>query len=172
MASTPWARRDRGHRAQNCKRPADVVGFDFAARVVGVAGRVGSGGCWVSLDRSIKCRHGRRKEQFSLISGRAPSAALSSTSLIASAMTFAASSSCHWRSSAGMGTAGQDKAGELTAGVDTTCTGVSGILRTVASCAAHRTATLDDGEPSTPTKTPGCAGPLDIRFASHSDRLP
>jgi len=60
----------------------------------------------------------------------------------------------------------------LTAGVDTTCTGVSGTLRTVASCAAYRTATLDDGEPSTPTKTPGCAGPLDIRFASHSDRLP
>jgi hypothetical protein len=26
MASTPWARRDRGHGAQNCKRPADVCG--------------------------------------------------------------------------------------------------------------------------------------------------
>ncbi|MCW2624502.1 MAG: transposase, family [Mycobacterium sp.] len=25
----PLARRDRGHRAQNCKRPADVVGFDL-----------------------------------------------------------------------------------------------------------------------------------------------
>jgi hypothetical protein len=49
-----------------------------------------------------------------------------------------------------MGTAGQDRADELTAGVDTTCTGVSGILRTVASCAAHRAATLDDGETVNP----------------------
>ena len=172
MASTPWDRRDWGHRVQNCKRPADVVGFDFAARVVGVAGplgRVDAGSPWT--DRS-SVGTGAEKNSSDLISGRAPSAALSSTSLIASAMTFAASSSCHWRSSAGMGTAGQDRADELTAGVDTTCTGVSGTLRTVASCAAHRAAALDDGEPSTPTKTPGCAGPLDIRFASHNDRLP
>jgi hypothetical protein len=41
MASTPWDRRDRGHRAQNCKRPADVVGRDFAVRAIGVAGGVG-----------------------------------------------------------------------------------------------------------------------------------
>jgi len=34
MASTPWARRDRGHRVQNCKRPADVVGFDSAELLV------------------------------------------------------------------------------------------------------------------------------------------
>jgi hypothetical protein len=27
----PLARRDRGHRAQNCKRPADIVGFNTAA---------------------------------------------------------------------------------------------------------------------------------------------
>ena len=86
-------------------------------------GRVDAGSPWT--DRS-SVGTGAEKNSSDLISGRAPSAALSSTSLIASAMTFAASSSCHWRSSAGMGTAGQDRADELTAGVDTTCTGVSG----------------------------------------------
>ena len=41
MASTPWARRDRGHRVRNGRRSADVVGVDVAAGGVGAARELG-----------------------------------------------------------------------------------------------------------------------------------
>lgn len=116
------------------------------------------------LGQLDKCRRGRRKEQFRLDLGPSTFCGAVFDELDRVGHDLCGFVFLPW--------VGQDRAGELTAGVDTTCTGVSGTLRTVASCAAYRTATLDDGEPSTPTKTPGCAGPLDIRFASYSDRLP
>ena len=128
-----------GHQAAHVPQPATLVPARTAVvrsrRLVGVRVAVVNG--------PVVDRHPGRKEQFRLdLQAETLSVALSSTSLIASAMTFAASSSCHWRSSAGMGTAGRTAPVELAAGVDTTCTRVSGTLRTVASCAAHRAATL------------------------------
>lgn len=48
MASTPWARRDRGHRAPCCRRSAGAVGVDLAGGMSPVAGRVGA--CDALLD--------------------------------------------------------------------------------------------------------------------------
>src|SRR6478752_5487552 len=40
MVSNPWDRRDRDHRVSYGKRPADVVGRDFAVGAVGVVGEL------------------------------------------------------------------------------------------------------------------------------------
>ena len=71
-----------------------------------------------------------------------------------------------------MGAAGQATGTEPTADVAATCTTVSGTLRIVASRAAHRTATSDDGDPSTPTTTPLCVKRPDMCAPSCSDGLP
>ena len=46
-----------------------------------------------------------------------------------------------------------------------TCTKVSGTLRNSASRAAHWTAILEAGEPSTPTTIPGCVLGFDMLFS-------
>jgi hypothetical protein len=54
------------------------------------------------------------------------------------------------------------------AGVTTTWTTVSGTLRILASCAAQRTALLDDDDPSTPTRMPRSAAEFGISLCPPS----
>src|SRR5271165_3080981 len=80
---------------------------------------------------------------------------LSSTTLMASSMSCRAwSSCCHSPNSAGSGAVENVHPNRLATGVVSTWTSVSAALRITDSCAAHRTAILAHGDPSTPTTIP------------------
>ena len=104
--------------------------------------RVGTGGpLTISLVISIGC---------SLVASVAVSSA--------AARSFCPSSSCHFRYPGGMGTSGK----VITTGGLRTCTSFSGARRRAASRAAQSTATLDCGDPSTPTTMRSMVAGVDI----------
>ena len=109
---------------------------------------------WASLDKSTSVETGDPKNSSLLISGRSLPSALSLATLVASAMTLRAAFSSISRTSSGTRPAGHVSVDAATAKEGATCTTVSGTWRIVASRAAHRTATCDDGDPSTATTTP------------------
>ncbi|KMV15443.1 hypothetical protein ACT16_22850 [Mycobacterium heckeshornense] len=57
--------------------------------------------------------------------------------------------------------AGRTMGGQMASLLET-CTMVNRTFRIVASRVAHRTAMVDDADPSTPTMTPGCVPRLDF----------
>ena len=77
---------------------------------------------------------------------------------------------CHCLKPEGSGTCGHVEAVRgtdvITVGGVRTWTRVSGTLRNAASAAAQSTATLADGDPSTPTTMPRCVAEVDISIPS------
>ena len=109
-----------------------------------------------------KAGHGRRTHQFTVDLGSVAILHAVFGDLDRIGDHFPPLSSCQLATSAGIGAAGHASDDELAAGVWTTFTRVSRILRIIASRVAHRTASLEDGDPSTPTTTPGCVLRPDI----------